>query len=74
MKIHVQVEMDDGSVLEFTEADIIDVEFSTPFDIEDVTPPDARNAEFKLGAPRFKLVATFPEWAPPCWREVGREQ
>lgn len=69
MKVHVRVETDNGQILEFTDADTVDCEISTPYDKVDVTPPGATATAWKLTTPRFKLDASFPEGAPPRWSE-----
>lgn len=59
MKLHVRIEMDNGQTLEFTEADVTDVDFSTPYAMVDR----------QISHPRFELKADFPIGLPPRWSE-----
>ena len=70
MKPHVRVETDDGQVLEFTQDDVTAYEVSTPYGVEDITPPDSEYAVRRLTTPRFRLDATFTESDPPRWVDV----
>jgi len=69
IKISVTVQAED-QVLTFTEKDLVDFEFSTPFDKEDITPAGKVAKLYKLTTPHFKMDAVFPVGKGPRWEDA----
>lgn len=67
MKFSFRCETDDGHVLEFTDADAVVMDLSTPWDVVDISEDGATVVTRKLTTPHVKFDAIFDPERPPRW-------